>query len=77
MNFLIITKKQILISILVLTFIFCFIIYCTCFSKEIACSGNYIFSIATENDFTIITDLQDKLDNIYSSENKRGMINIS
>lgn len=70
MNFLIITKKQILILFLVLTFVFCFIIYCTCFAKEVTCSGNYIFSIASQNDFTVITDLQNKLDNIYSSDEK-------
>lgn len=70
MNFLIITKKQILIFLLILTFIFCFVIYCTCFAREVPCSSNYIFSIASENDFTIITDLQNKLDNIYSSDKK-------
>ena len=74
MNFLIITRKQILIFILLLAFVFCFVIYCTCYAKENTCSGSYIFSIASENDFTIITDLQDKLDDIYSSDEKGRLI---
>lgn len=70
MNFLIITKKHIIIFTLILTFAFCIIAYYSCFAKDNTCSSNYIFSVPSENDFSIITNLQDKLDNIYSSDEK-------
>lgn len=69
MNFIIITKKQIIILSLILALLFCIVTFYTCFAIQ-SSSSNYIFSDISENDFTIISNLQNSLDNIYSSDEK-------
>lgn len=69
MNFLIITKKQIIIFGLCFALIFCIVTFYTCFAVS-SSSNNYIFSDISENNFTIISNLQNSLDNIYSSNEK-------
>lgn len=66
MNFVIITKKQLLISFLVLIIFFTFITFYTTFAKDY---DSYIFSNSLGNNYSI-DDLQNKLDSLYYSDEK-------
>lgn len=64
------TKKKLFIIIGIFIFFIISTFAYNIFAKQDICNYNYIFSIPTENDFTIVTNLQDKLNKIYTSNEK-------